>query len=422
VWRIPRNRADSGALQAALAMIQGAKRPMIIAGGGVLYSEATDALRRFVDLTGIPVGETMAGKGSLRYDHPLNLGAVGTTGTSAANLYAHNADLIIGIGTRYSDFTTASKTQFQHPDVCFVNINVAEFDAYKHLGLPLVGDARVTLDELTEGVEANGYALASAVTQEAKELHDAWEAEVDRIYAIRNSPLPSQGELIGAVNELGDPDAVMVCAAGSLPGDLHKLWRARHAKQYHLEYGYSCMGYEIAGGLGIKMAEPDRAVYVMVGDGSYLMLSQEIVTSVQEGFKLTIVLMDNSGYKSIGSLSRSLGQTGFGTRYVYPANGRLPDDQAPAVKELPVDLAANARSLGAHVIECDGYDEFVAALEAARVEDRTTVIYVKNDRYLGVPGYHSWWDVPVAEVSESDSVNAAREEWAEKRSQERTYL
>jgi 3D-(3,5/4)-trihydroxycyclohexane-1,2-dione acylhydrolase (decyclizing) len=214
----------------------------------------------------------------------------------------------------------------------------------------------------------------------------------------------------------------MICAAGSLPGDLHKLWRARHHKQYHLEYGYSTMGYEIAGGLGIKMAEPEREVYVMVGDGSYLMLSQEIVTSVQEGFKLTIVLMDNSGYKSIGSLSRSLGQTGFGTRYVYPENGALPDDAFSDAASLPVDLAMNARSLGAQVIECSSYEDFVSALQEAKQTARTTVIYVKNDRYLGVPGYHSWWDVPVAEVSESDSVNAAREEWAERRAQERYFL
>lgn len=422
VWRIPRNRPDRAALEAAVEMIRQAKKPMIIAGGGVLYSEATEALREFVEMTGIAVGETMAGKGSLRFDNPLNLGAVGVTGTSAANLYALDADLIIGIGTRYSDFTTASKTQFQHPDVRFININVAEFDAYKHSALPLVGDARATLEELSAMLEAHNYKVDAQVTQEAKELHDAWEREVDRIYAIRNTPLPSQGELIGAVNEHGDPDAVMVCAAGSLPGDLHKLWRARHNKQYHLEYGYSCMGYEIAGGLGIKMAEPSREVYVMVGDGSYLMLSQEIVTSIQEGYKLTIVLMDNSGFKSIGSLSRSLGQTGFGTRYVYPTNGQLPDDQVTAVKELPVALADNARSLGAHVIECNGYDDFVAALKAAKDVPQTTVIYIRNDRYLGVPGYHSWWDVPVAEVSESDSVDAAREEWAEHRAQERYYL
>lgn len=422
VWRIPRNRPDLGATVAAGTWIRDAKKPMIIAGGGVLYSEATDALRRFVEQSGIPVGETMAGKGSLRYDHPLNLGAVGTTGASAANQYARDADLIIGIGTRYSDFTTASKTQFQHPDLRFININVAEFDAYKHLALPLVGDARATLEELMMLLEARSYRLADSVTQEAQALHDAWEEEVDRIYAIRNTPLPSQGELIGAVNEMGDPDAVMVGAAGSLPGDLHKLWRARHPKQYHLEYGYSCMGYEIAGGLGIKMAEPSREVYVMVGDGSYLMLAQEIVTSIQEGFKLTIVLMDNSGFKSIGNLSRSLGQTGFGTRYVYPEQGKLPDDTVTAVAELPVDLAANARSLGAHVIACQSYNDFVAALSAAKQNDRTTVIYIRNDRYVGVPGYHSWWDVPVAEVSESDSVNAAREEWAEGRARERYYL
>jgi 3D-(3,5/4)-trihydroxycyclohexane-1,2-dione acylhydrolase (decyclizing) len=422
VWRIARNRPDLNAMVAAWTWIRDAKRPMIIAGGGVLYSEATDALRRFVEQSGIPVGETMAGKGSLRYDHPLNLGAVGATGTSAANLYARDADLVIGIGTRYSDFTTASKTQFQHPDVRFININAAEFDAHKHHALPLVGDARATLEELMMLIESYSYKLDATVTQEAKELHEAWEAEVERIYSVRHTPLPSQGELIGAVNEKGDPDAVMVCAAGSLPGDLHKLWRARHAKQYHLEYGYSCMGYEIAGGLGVKMAEPSREVYVMVGDGSYLMLANEIVTSIQEGYKLTIVLMDNSGYKSIGSLSRSLGQTGFGTRYVYPAEGQLPDDTATAVGELPVDLPNNARSLGAHVIECDGYEEFVAALSAAKQVDRTTVIYIRNDRYVGVPGYHSWWDVPVAEVSESDSVNAAREEWAEHRAQERYYL
>jgi 3D-(3,5/4)-trihydroxycyclohexane-1,2-dione acylhydrolase (decyclizing) len=422
VWRIPRNRADLNATAVASDWIGEAKKPMIIAGGGVIYSEATEALLQFVEQSGIPVGETMAGKGSLRYDHPLNLGAVGATGTSAANLYARDADLIIGIGTRYSDFTTASKTQFQHPDVRFININVAEFDAHKHHALPLVGDARATLEELLTLLETRSYKLDANVSQEAKELHDAWEAEVERIYAIRNEPLPSQGELIGAVNELGDPDAVMVCAAGSLPGDLHKLWRARHNKQYHLEYGYSCMGYEIAGGLGIKMAEPSREVYVMVGDGSYLMMAQEIVTSIQEGCKLTIILMDNSGFKSIGSLSRSLGQTGFGTRYVFPEDGRLPDDAVSEVAELPVKLAENARSLGALVLEAATYDEFVQTLEMAKSVPYTTVVYVQNDRYVGVPGYHSWWDVPVAEVSESDSVNAAREEWEERRAMERYYL
>lgn len=423
VWRIPRNRPDQRALQQAAQWIRSAQKPLIIAGGGVLYSEATARLREFVERTGIPVGETMAGKGSLRYDNPLCLGAIGVTGTSAANIIAKEADLIIGIGTRYSDFTTASKTQFQNPDVRFININVAEFDAYKHNALPLVGDAQATLEELLNAL--HGYTNSNANQNQARQLHDAWEAEVDRLYAIQraDSGLPFQGALIGAVNEQGDPDAVMVCAAGSLPGDLHKLWRARHPRQYHMEYGFSCMGYEIAGGLGIKMADPTREVYVLVGDGSYLMLHTDLVTSIQEGYKLTIVLMDNRGYKSIGSLSRAVGDQGFGTRYVYPKNGGLPSDlDGDNVEDLPVDLAMNARSLGAHVIECHSYADLVAALKTAKSIDRTTVLYVQNDRYLGVPGYESWWDVPIAEVSEADSVQAAREEWEEKRVMERYFL
>ncbi|HRJ43907.1 MAG TPA: 3D-(3,5/4)-trihydroxycyclohexane-1,2-dione acylhydrolase (decyclizing), partial [Caldilineaceae bacterium] len=423
IWRIPRSRADTGALQRAADAIRAAKKPLIIAGGGVLYSEATHALRRFVEQTGIPVGETMAGKGSLRYDNPLCLGAVGVTGTSAANIVAKQADLIIGIGTRYSDFTTASKTQFQQPDVRFVNINVAEFDAHKHSAIPVTGDAKVALDELAELLY--DYRNSEGNIAQAQKLHDEWEAEVDRIYSIKTaeSGLPFQGGLIGAVNEQGDPEAVMVCAAGSLPGDLHKLWRARHPKQYHLEYGYSCMGYEIAGGLGVKMADPVREVYVLVGDGSFLMLSADIATSVQEGYKLTVVLMDNAGYKSIGGLSRSLGQSGFGTRFVYPKNGHLVTDQAGMnVETLPIDLAQNAASLGAHVIQCQSVDEVAAALVAAKSIDKTVVIHVTNDRYLGVPGYESWWDVPVAEVSEIDTVNAAREEWEEMRAKERYFL
>jgi 3D-(3,5/4)-trihydroxycyclohexane-1,2-dione acylhydrolase (decyclizing) len=421
VWTVPRNRPDVAALRKAAEMIRSAKQPLIVAGGGVKYSEATDLLKRFVEQTGIPVGETMAGKGSLRYDHPLALGAVGVTGTSAANLLAKEADLVIGIGTRYSDFTTASKTQFQHPDVRFINLNVAEFDAHKHSALALVGDAKATLEELLTLLQ--GYRVDESYRQRAQQLHDEWEAEVNRIYAIRHTPLPSQGELIGVVNELGDPEAVMVCAAGSLPGDLHKLWRARHPRQYHLEYGYSTMGYEIAGGLGVKMADPAREVYVLVGDGSYLMLSADLITSVQEGYKLTIVLMDNRGFKSIGSLSRSVGDQGFGTRYAYPKNGGLPGDgDGDQVKDLPVDLPMNARSLGAHVIECNGYADLATALATAKTIDHTVVIYVPNDRYVGVPGYHSWWDVPVAETSTADSVRAAREEWEEMRTKERNFL
>jgi 3D-(3,5/4)-trihydroxycyclohexane-1,2-dione acylhydrolase (decyclizing) len=420
-WHIQRNRPDRNALEQAAMWIRNSKRPLIVAGGGVIYAEATDTLQRFVNQTGIPVGETMAGKGSLSYDHPLSLGAIGATGTFAANRVAREADLVIGIGTRYSDFTTSSKTAFQHPDVRFISINVAAFDASKHLALPLVGDAKVTLEELLELLA--GYSVEASYRAQAERLHAEWDSEVERIYNVRHTPLPSQGELIGAVNELSDPSAIMVCAAGSLPGDLHKVWRARHPKNYHMEYGYSCMGYEIAGGLGIKMAAPDRDVYVMVGDGSYLMMSSEIVTSIQENYKLIIVLLDNSGFKSIGALSRSLGQEGFGTRYVYPRNGRWPTDAAGAdVQTLPVDLAANARSLGADVIKCKTYADFVAALATVRTTDRTSVIYIQNDRYVGIPNYEGWWDVPVAEVSEQPSVQAARADWATTRPQERTFL
>jgi len=421
VWHISRNRPDRSVLEHAAGWIRSSKRPLIVAGGGVIYAGATEILRDLVDQTGIPVGETMAGKGSLTYDHALNLGAIGATGTFAANRIALEADLVIGIGTRYSDFTTASKTAFQHPDVRFININVTTFDAAKHQALPLVGDARATLEELQ--VLLQGYAVDEGYRTLARQLHAEWDAEVERIYAIRNEPLPSQGELIGLVNEQSAPAAIMVCAAGSLPGDLHKVWRARHAKNYHMEYGYSCMGYEIAGGLGVKMAAPERDVYVMVGDGSYLMMNSEIVTSIQERHKLIIVLFDNDGFKSIGGLSRSLGQDGFGTRYAYPSNGILPGDTVSGeVRTLPVDLAANARSLGAHVIECKGYEDFSTALKAAQDTDRTTVIYIRNDRYVGIPNYESWWDVPVAEVSTMPQVEKARAEWTEMRARERYFL
>src|SRR6185503_7246513 len=405
IWHVARNRPDQASIARAAEWIRQAKRPLIIAGGGTVYSEATAILRQLVEQTGIPESETMAGKGSLRYDHPLCMGAIGATGTFAANRLAKAADLIIGVGTRYSDFTTASKTAFQNPDVRFININVAEFDAYKHAALPLVADARGALDELREALE--GYRVSDNYTSRIAAFKKHWREEAERLFDRRQGPPISQSEVIGIVNGFSRPEDVVVCAAGSLPGDLHKLWRTHDAKQYHLEYGYSCMGYEIAGGLGIKMADPAREVYVLVGDGSYLMLSADIVTSVQDGHKLTIVLMDNNGYKSIGALSRSLGSQGFGTRYVFPENNHLPDDTTELVKTLPIDLAANAKSLGAHVIRCETYQDFLTALETAKGMDRTTVIYIQNDRYVGVPGYESWWDVAIAEVSEIDAVKTA---------------
>jgi len=413
LWRIRRPLPDAAALAEAAEAIRAARRPVVVAGGGTIYAEATDALRRFVDATGIPVGETQAGKGSLPYDHPSNLGAIGATGTLAANRVAAAADLVIGVGTRYSDFTTASRTAFRNPDVRFVNVNVAEPDAFKLAGLPLVGDARATLERLAELLE--GHAVDEAYREEAAALARDWDAEVTRLYRLGHGPLPAQSEVIGAVNDAAGPADVVVCAAGSMPGDLHKLWRTRDPKGYHVEYGYSCMGYEIAGGLGVKLAAPEREVYVLVGDGSYLMMPSEIVTSVQEGLKLVIVLVDNRGYSSIGALSRSLGTDGFGTLYRYRRDGSLGTDGNDPGAFLPVDLAANAASLGAKVVRAETVAELRAALESARSETETIVIAVSTDRYEGVPDYESWWDVPVAEVSETASVRAARAAYEEAR-------
>ena len=405
VWVVPRNRPDRDLVSKAAAWIRASVQPVVIAGGGVLYSEATDALAAFVEQTGIPVGETQAGKGALNYDHANNLGAVGVTGTPGANIVAREADLVIAIGTRLSDFTTASKTAFQNPNVKFIAINVAEFDAAKHGALPLVGDARVVLEELTEAVQ--GYRVSGDLTQRVAAFREAWEAEVDRIYNLGHRPILSQGEVIGAVNEGSAPEDVMICAAGSMPGDLHKLWRTRNPKGYHLEYGYSCMGYEIAGGLGIKMADPSREVYVMVGDGSYLMMAQEIATAVQEGIKLNIVLLDNHGFASIGGLSDAVGAHEFGTEYRmrHERTGQLDGEN------VPTDLATNAESLGAYVLRPEGKEGLMRAIEEARSVDRTTVIAVEVDREVRVPGYESWWDVPVAEVSTVEEVQKAREEF-----------
>jgi 3D-(3,5/4)-trihydroxycyclohexane-1,2-dione acylhydrolase (decyclizing) len=410
VWHVTRPEPDAGLLAEAVALIHSAKRPLIVAGGGVIYSEATDALRAFVGQTGIPVAETQAGKGSLPYDDPASLGAVGVTGTFAANRIAADADLVIGIGTRWSDFTTASKTSFRNPDVRFANVNVADFDAAKLDGVALVADARVTLQRLAAAL--GGYQVEPEYRERVARLNREWDEEVTRLYELHHQPLPAQSEVIGAVNDAARPADVVACAAGSMPGDLHKLWRTQDPKGYHVEYGYSCMGYEIAGGLGVKMAAPEREVYVMVGDGSYLMLSSEIVTSIQEGLKLTIVLVDNHGFNSIGSLSRSLGTDGFGTQYRYRQNGSLGmDSDDPTTQLLPVDLAANAESLGAKVIRCRTIDELRSGLEAAKGEDATVVLAIEVDRYEGVPGYESWWDVPVAEVSEVEAVKAARAEY-----------
>ncbi|MFL5990810.1 MAG: 3D-(3,5/4)-trihydroxycyclohexane-1,2-dione acylhydrolase (decyclizing) [Rubrobacteraceae bacterium] len=421
VWRVGRPLPESEMIERAAALVRNAERPMIVAGGGAIYSEATGALKSFVERTGIPVGETQAGKGSMPYDHPLALGAVGATGTLAANRAAREADLVIGVGTRWTDFTTASKTAFQNPGVRFINVNVADFDAAKHEGVRLVGDARSTLEALSEAL--GGYEVEAGYREASEKANREWDAEVERLYALEHGPLPAQSTVIGTVNSFSDPEDVVVCAAGSMPGDLHKLWRTRDPKGYHVEYGYSCMGYEIPGGLGIKMADPSREVYVMVGDGSYLMMNSEIVTSIQEGYKLTVILVDNSGFASIGALSRSVGSQGFGTQYRYRKNGSIGlDTEEEPGETLPVDLAANAQSLGASVIRTQDVAELRDALSEAKGADRTVVIHIAVDRYEGVPDYESFWDVPVAEVSETKTVAAAREEYAANKEAERRYL
>jgi len=414
LWQIPRNRCDREFLRRAAEWLRGAKKPLIVAGGGVLYSEAWEALAKFAEATGIPVAETQAGKGSLPFDHPQEVGAMGVTGTPGANLLAREADLILGVGTRYSDFTSASKTAFQNQNVRFINMNVAEFDAYKHAALPLVGDARATLQELQQA--ATGYRVTSEWSAKVAKYREDWEKEVDRIHALRGEGVLAQGEVIGIVNKFSDPNDTVVCAAGSLPGDLHKLWRTRTPGGYHMEYGYSCMGYEIAGGLGVKMADPDREVYVLVGDGSYLMMAQEIVTSVQEGVKLTIVLLDNHGFSSIGGLSRGCGNEGLGTNYRYRRGDKYDGEL------LPVDFAANAASLGACTIRACTREELCEALQTAKKNSRTTVIVVETSYDQRVPGYESWWDVPIAEVSEREPVNTTRKKYEEALKNERLFF
>jgi 3D-(3,5/4)-trihydroxycyclohexane-1,2-dione acylhydrolase (decyclizing) len=378
-------------------------------------------LKRLATRTGIPVAETQAGKGSLPFDHPAAMGGIGATGTLAANRVAAEADVVIGVGTRYSDFTTASRTAFQNPAVRFVNVNIAEFDSHKLGGLALTGDARATLDALEQRLK--GWTVDGAYRALCEQLRMEWDREVSRLYNLGHAPLPAQSEVIGAANELSAPRDVVVCAAGSLPGDLHKLWRTRDPKGYHVEYGYSTMGYEIAGGLGVKLADPSREVYVMVGDGSYLMMAQEIVTSIQERAKLTVVLVDNEGFASIGGLSRSKGMAGFGTRYRYRPDGSPGDDNShDDLERLPVDLALNAEGLGAHVFRARNVEELRDALVAAKKIDRTVVIHVPVDRYEGVPTYESWWEVPVAEVSDSDEVKRAREEHERGQARRRWHL
>ena len=415
VWQIPRARADKSILQQAAELIRKAKKPVIIAGGGVIFSEASKELKKWVNRTGIPVTETFAGKGSLNFDEPQNLGAAGVTGTPGAIAACKEADVIIGIGTRYTDFTTGSQGVFQNSSVQFININVSEFDAFKQGALPVTGDARESIIELNKLLK--DYKVPDKYASVVQKNNLDWNKKVDQIYSLNQGLPVSQAEVIGAVNNFSSPRDIVVCAAGSLPGDLHKLWKTSDNKGFHLEYGYSCMGYEIAGGLGAKMADPSREVYVMVGDGSYLMLSQEIITSLQEGYKITIILINNNGYASIGGLSKSLGTEGFGTFYKYrnEKTGQLDGHN------LPVDLAANAASLGAVVFQTKDMAEFKKALEEAKKETKTSVIYIETDREKRVEGY-GWWEVPVAQVSRTKSVKESFEKMQTHKKNQKYHL
>ena len=425
-WHIRRPLPERGPLARAVAAIRNAKKPFIVAGGGVLYSTAEESLRSLVEATGIPVGTSQAGGGVLTWDHPQNLGGVGATGTLAANRLAAEADVIIGIGTRYSDFTTASRTAFQNPDVVFVNINVAAFDAYKHgTQLPVIADAREALSELS--IELQGYEISADYSERIAREKARWDAAVDGAFTPSALDLPGQPEIIGAVQSTSDPKDVIVQAAGSLPGDLHKLWRVRDPLGYHVEYAFSCMGYEIAGGLGAKrglLADgDDRDVIVMVGDGSYLMLNTELVTAVAEGIKLIVILIQNHGYASIGHLSETVGSERFGTWY------REYDPQAKNFQGediLPVDLAMNARSYGLDVIEIEpgasSIDDLKTAVATAKASDRSTFIHINSDPLVYAPDGDGWWDVPVPEVSTLESTQQAREDYLAQQAAQKPLL
>ena len=417
VWAVPRNMPSEESLASAAAIIKKATNPVIIAGGGVIYSDAEKALNEFCNNTGIPVGETQAGKGAIPWNHSQSLGAIGVTGTSAANIISRDADLIICIGTRISDFTTASKTLFQHPGVTFLSINVSPFDAHKYSSVSLIGDAKKSLETLNYILKNDGFSISVKFRAKIKQQKNNWNQEVDRIFNLKNEPAVSQGEVIGLISDCMTEDDTVVCAAGSLPGDMHKLWRTVNGNQYHMEYGYSCMGYEIAGGLGIRMAKQSGEVFVMVGDGSYLMMNSEIVTAVQENQKLIIVLINNHGFGSINGLSLSLGSEGFGNQY----RQREKETGEYTGDELPVDYTAHAKSMGIDAVKVKTKQRLEKSIRQAREKDGSTLIEILVDRSVGVPGYEAWWDVPVAEVSKSDRVTKIRKEYDKKKKGERNF-
>lgn len=419
IWHVRRPAPEPAELSAAVSAVRAARRPLIVAGGGVHHSEAEDALRALVDATGIPVASTQAGKGSLRHDHPADVGGIGHTGTATADDLARTADLVIGVGTRYSDFTTASGTLFAEPSVRFLNLNIAAFDAKKLSASGLVADARAGLEAL--GGELADHRVDPAYESEYRAAKASWEARVAAAFAAPDETVrPSQSQVLGALDAVVGEEDVIVNAAGSLPGDLHKLWRTRSRRQYHLEYGYSCMGYEIPGAIGVRLAAPERPVWALVGDGTYLMMPTEIVTAVQEGVNINLVLVQNHGYASIGGLSEQTGAERFGTAYRYRAK-----DGTYTGDPLPVDLATNAASLGVEVERAATVGQLRAALARARASDRPTCVYVETktaDTVPGAPEAQAWWDVPVAETATRPAAIEARREYDRRASGRRRHL
>lgn len=401
---IDRQLPTANAIDRAAKLIASKKHPLLVVGGGVLYANAMDELREFAEFFQIPIAETQAGKGSVAWDHSLNVGAIGVTGSLAANRIAKQADLIIGVGTRYSDFTTASKSAFQHPDVQFVNINVNKLDAAKMSGVSIAADAKAGLQALLAALKEVGY-MSQYERGCIEELKQQWDAEVDRLYRMELAEGLSQTRALGVVQECLGPTDVIVCAAGSLPGDLHRLWRASEPKTYHMEYGFSCMGYEVSGAFGASLANPDRDVYAIVGDGSYLMLHSELVTSLQENRKITILLFDNHGFQCIHNLQRGHGSDGFGNEFRYrdTQTGQLTGAY------MPIDFAAHARSLGAKAYKAANAEQLKEAIASARTESITTLIEIAVMPGTSTEGYESWWHVGVPAISASSKVSAAHE-------------
>ncbi len=418
IWHVGRPRPDSAAVRRAVELLVASRRPMLICGGGVLFAEASEALAAFVESTGVPVAETQAGKSALSWTHAQNVGPIGPNGGLAANALAREADLVVCAGTRLTDFTTASRSAFHDPDVRFIGLNIVEMDGAKQAAEPLIGDARVTLEELTTELVARGWRVPEAHAVRVQVLRQRWIDEVDRLRRIAPGRVMTQASVISTVNDAALPDDVVVAAAGSLPGDLLKLWRAERPGGYHVEYGYSTMGYEVAGGLGVRLASPSGQTIVLIGDGSWLMLSTEIVTSIQERWPLTVVLIDNHGYASINGLSEDVGNRNLFNRFRVrdTTTGRYGDEV------IAIDLVANAASLGALALRATSTDELAAALAIARTADRTTVIVVETDPDARLPTYDSWWDVPIAEVSRSSETVAAREDYEASRQAQRWLI